>query len=154
MTVPTLAPAMTLRVEIGEVLRIGRVAEGHRQIITITGGTFRGTTPSGEAFEGEVVPGGADWNTSLTDGGSDLWARYALRTDRGEVVDVVNAGLSHPTNDGTGDDAAAAERILTAPRFAVDLDGRLAFLARSLFLATVELAPGGGAVDVEVYRVQ
>jgi hypothetical protein len=74
----------TETVTLGASLSVGASKRGTRNIIPITGGTVTG------GFEGEVLPGGADYQ--LIGGSTVLDARYMLASDDGEYVVVRNCG--------------------------------------------------------------
>jgi hypothetical protein len=82
-------------VTIGGLLNFGKSKYGERRIIPITGGTFKGSN-----IEGEVLPGGADWQLTRPDGDVELYARYTLRTNDGALIQVQNRVLMHMSKDG------------------------------------------------------
>ena len=86
----TARPVFTLHVDLAEPIEVGPVPAGHRRIIPITGGTV-----DGPELTGTILPGGADWNLTGTDGCARLWARYDFRTDDGAIVGVINEAV-HP----------------------------------------------------------
>ena len=130
---------MTLHVEVGTPLRVGRVPEGELVIIPITGGTF-----TGPKLRGHVLPGGADWNTKGSHEESHALARYWIQTDDGAVICVRNEGILR-----SDDDAAS---LRTTPTFQCDLDGPYAFLMQGTYAGTLKGA-GANAVDIEIFRV-
>lgn len=69
-------------------LVVGETPLGVRRVIPIVGGHF-----AGPRLAGEVLPGGADWQTVRPDGAAILDARYTLRTTDGALIDVHNRGL-------------------------------------------------------------
>lgn len=75
--------------EVATPIEVGKVNHGFLKVIPITGGIFEG--PS---IRGEVLPLGADWNTSFhnspTTKGIDT--RYILKTDDGHLVSVFTKG--------------------------------------------------------------
>jgi hypothetical protein len=137
---PELELALTLRVEIAASLDIGEVGAGMRRVIPITGGTFEGP-----AIRGVVLPGGADWNLTRPDGVAEVWARYTLQTDDGVLIAIVNAGLVVPQADGS-------RYARTVPQFEVAGE-QYAWLRRNIFVGTLASAPGGGAVQLQFFRV-
>lgn len=137
---PELELVMAVRVEIAPPLEIGEIGAGYRRVIPITGGSFEGP-----ALRGEVLPGGADWNLRRPDGVAELWARYTLRTDDGVPIGVLNTGLAVPQPDGIS-------VIRTTPQFEV-ADGRYAWLRQGVFVGTLVVADGGGAVQLRFFRV-
>ena len=82
-------------VNIGGLLNFGKSKYGERRIIPITGGRFKGPD-----IEGEVLPGGADWQLTRPDGDVELYARYTLKTNDGALIQVQNRVLMHMSNDG------------------------------------------------------
>ncbi len=138
--IPELELVMTLRVEIAASLDIGEVGAGMRRVIPITGGTFEGP-----AIRGTVVPGGADWNLTRPDNVAEIWARYTLRTDDSALIAITNAGLVVPQADGT-------HCVRTVPQFEVAGE-QYSWLRRSIFVGTLTSADGGGAVQLQFFRV-
>jgi len=137
--VPRCELAFEARVSIGELLQIGSSAYGLRQLIPITGGEV-----SGPLLQGEVVPGGADWQLVRPDGVLELDARYTIRASDGALIHVRNRGIWHALG--------GKSYVRTVPRFEAPLDGPHAALNQSMFLGTVALG-GRGAVRVTVFRV-
>jgi hypothetical protein len=137
---PGLELVMTLRVEIAPSLEVGEVGAGYRRVIPIAGGTFEGP-----ALRGKVLPGGADWNLTRADGVAEIWARYTLRTDDGVLIGVTNAGVVVPQPDGSS-------CARTTPQFEV-ADERYAWLRRAMFVGTLAPVEGGGAVQLQFFRV-
>lgn len=87
---PTLTFVMELRVRVDMPVEIGATPHGRRRIVPIRGGSF-----DGPRLRGAVLDGGADWQIVHADGLTELDTRYTLRTDRGELVYIRNAGLRH-----------------------------------------------------------
>jgi hypothetical protein len=67
---------------------------GHRRVINIMGGSF-----GGPRMSGAVLSGGADWQIIRPDGVAVLDARYTLRTDAGDFIQVTSQGLRHGPPD-------------------------------------------------------
>ncbi|HEX4353874.1 MAG TPA: DUF3237 domain-containing protein [Polyangiales bacterium] len=78
-----------LECEIGVPIDAGDPGGGVRRCIPLFGGHFSGD------INGELVPGGTDWQTVLPNGTIELSAHYALRTDRGEHIEVQSIGVHH-----------------------------------------------------------
>ena len=131
---------MTLHVKIAPALEVGEVGAGFRRVIPITGGSFEGP-----AIQGQVVPGGADWNLTRPDGVAEVWARYTLQTDDGVLVGVTNAGLIVPQPDGS-------LYARTSPQFEVAGE-RYVWLRHGVFAGTLTPVVGGGAVQLQFSRV-
>lgn len=77
-----------LRAELADIVDVGLTPMGHRRVVNIQGGHFQG-----DLISGTVLPGGADWQWVRTDGTIDLDARYTLKTDAGELIQVTSQGL-------------------------------------------------------------
>src|SRR5580765_2194770 len=91
---PVLAFAFQVRVDLGTVMELGQVPRGRRRIIPIVGGRFEGS-----GMQGRVLDNGADWQIVREDGLAELDTRYALETERGQVIYVQNAGMRHAPPD-------------------------------------------------------
>ena len=136
---PALAPIARLTVAIARPLVIGKAEAGLREVIPITGGSVEGE------LRGKVLPGGADWCLTRPDGVAEVWARYTLELEGGDLVSVLNAGLAFPQPDGS-----YAGR--TVPQFEV-ASGGLSWLRRHIFLGTLLARAEGDRVDLAFYRV-
>ena len=79
---PRLTPVYRLEATLGEPLDLGDVAQGHRRIVPLTGGTF-----TGPELNGKLLPGAsADWQIVLPDGTALGDIRYTLQTDDGDAA--------------------------------------------------------------------
>jgi hypothetical protein len=87
-TPPSLRYAFGVRVVVGPIRDLGQTARGHRRIIDIQGGEV-----AGPMLEGEILPGGADWQIVRPDGTIEVVARYTIRARSGALVYVQNDGL-------------------------------------------------------------
>ena len=85
---PGLRPLFHLDADVPEVTAVGATPGGELRLIPITGGKFEGPE-----LRGEVLPGGADWQEVRADGVLEISARYLLRTDRDETLEVRSTGL-------------------------------------------------------------
>ncbi len=85
---PGLEYVMELRVKLDDVMTVGQTPKGLRRIIPIIGGTV-----SGPGIEGEIVPGGSDWQYIRDDGVTELEAHYQFRTDDGTYIYIKNTGI-------------------------------------------------------------
>lgn len=150
---PGLAFAFELRAKVADPVVIGQVSHGLRRIVAITGGTV-----SGPELQGEVVPNsGADWQMIQPDGFSELDTRYTLRTNKGELVYVQNAGIRHAApevmkrlNAGEVVDPKLVY-FRTVAKFETTAEG-LKWLNRSVFIGVGERSPN--EVIVRFYRVE
>lgn len=85
---PTLRNVCDIDVSVGPIRDLGPTPHGRRRIIPILGGSVKG-----ERLEGEVMPGGADWQYVRTDGVLELEARYSIKTKDGAEIAVINRGM-------------------------------------------------------------
>ncbi len=129
----------TLYVAVDPPIETGDLPAGFRRVIPIIGGTLHGP-----GLTGEVLSGGADWNTQLPSGVSHLWARYTVRTDDGVLLGIVNDGYGSWQADG---------RFLahTHPRIEAPA-GRYEALNTTTLVVTV-VATDGAGVHITWYRV-
>lgn len=77
-----------LTVQVGDAVEIGVTARGRRRVIPITGGSVRG-----HGWQARVMPGGADYQSIVTDTLTELEAHYVLEVDGGDLVYVRNRGM-------------------------------------------------------------
>lgn len=125
----------------------GTTIDGHRRVIPITGGVFRGPR-----VRGEVLSGGADWNLQRTDGVGSVEAAYYLKTDDGVLVRIVNKGVGGGAPASQGD---PGERffMFTTPSFEAPT-GKYDWLNRSVFVGTLGARRDTrNAVLIRVFRV-
>jgi hypothetical protein len=85
---PLLTHVLHLEVEVGPPIEIGETPSGWRRVIPILGGTV-----SGPLMTGRVLPAGADFQVIRTETETLAEARYALESDRDELVYVDNTAL-------------------------------------------------------------
>lgn len=129
-----------IRAEIVEPLVVGESLDGHRQAIPITGGDFKGPD-----IEGEIIPGGADYQWVRPDGVRELTAVYMMRTDDGAVINVENHGIISQAGEGV--------YFRTAPKFQAPV-GPYDWLNKHLFLSSITTDPAEpGVVRIRVYKV-
>ena len=140
--VPVLDFAFEACVLIGTPLEQGMVCGVRKRIVPITGGHV-----SGERFNGEVLPGGADWQALRPDGVLDVLARYMVRADDGAIVSIMNSGYRRGPADIIARLAAGEEvdpalyYFRTTPRFEVAADSRHAWLGESVFVCSAARLP-------------
>jgi hypothetical protein len=146
---PTTELALELYVTLSPRVEVGESDDGVRQFIPITGGRF-----SGAGIRGEVMPGGADWQTRRRDGVVEVNALYSIRTDDGAVIVVDNRGIIVPPPPAAGGGAAPATGyVRTSPRFHAP-QGKYDWLNKTVFIGTITPATGGGAVIIRAFRVR
>ena len=130
---------------------IGHTPLGERRLIPILGGRL-----SGPRLEGEVLPGGADFQLIRPDGVAEIEARYAIRLTDGAVLYVVNRGLRHAAPEDMArllrGEPVPPERVYfrTSPAFETAAPDH-AWLQRGLFIGFGERRPA--SVLVRIYAV-
>ena len=95
MTTQLPAPRLThvyrLEATLAEPLDLGEIAQGHRRVVALTGGTF-----TGRELNGTLVAGaGADWQIVRADGTALGDIRYVLQTDGGDLLYVQARSVRH-----------------------------------------------------------
>lgn len=120
----------------------GTTPQGGRNIIPITGGTFKGP-----GISGTVMPGGWDWQLIRPDGCVQLKADYFLKTDDGVVINIVNTAVA--CDDPGGKPVPVrTHAVFEAP------NGKYDWLNRQTFIGA--LVPGDAKVSsvrIRFYRV-
>jgi muconolactone delta-isomerase len=107
---PSLTRVYRLEATAGEPLDLGDIAQGHRRIAPLTGGTF-----TGPELTGKLLPrSSADWQILLPDRAALGDIGDALRTDDGDLRYVQSRGVRHGSADvleplARGGDVDAAE---------------------------------------------
>ena len=148
---PRLDYVGTVEAEVAAPVVIGAGVAGERRIVSILGGRV-----SGPRLEGEVLPGGADFQLVRPDGVAEIEARYALRLADGALVYVVNRGLRHAAPDDMArllrGEPVPPERVYfrTAPAFETASPAHT-WLQRGLFVGFGERRPA--SVLVRVFAV-
>ena len=79
-----------VRCEVGEIVTLGAGPYGERRCVPLLGGSVVGAE-----LNGEILPGGSDWQTLRADGALDIGAHYLIRTADGALVEVQSKGLRH-----------------------------------------------------------
>lgn len=137
---PSFAKRFDLDITVGPAMELGEIQGGRRRIIPITGGRASGDV------SGEVLAGGADWQTVYLDGLTLLEARYAVRLNDGTTIGVINRGVRRAPVE-VARRLAAGERVephlyyfRTAPVFEV-APGPHHWLAENVFIGAGERLP-------------
>ena len=142
---PQLEFAFEVQVQVADPVVVAELPSGQtRRIIDILGGTAKGP-----ALEGEVLPGGADWQLiRRSDGFTDIDARYTIRTDEGHLIYVSNIGIRHASPDvmeklNAGETVDQSQIYFRAvPKFETDAPG-LEWMLNHVFVSTGERYPNG-----------
>jgi Protein of unknown function (DUF3237) len=139
---PAVEFAFSIFATIEGVLEVGDTATGQIRAIPITGGEL-----VGKDIAGRVIPGGADWQRTRSDGVTEIEATYALELADKTLVKVVNRGLIVPVS------AASPAYFRTAVEFTAP-NGAWRWLNESIFLCSAGRAEGRpGTVQVDVYKL-
>jgi hypothetical protein len=140
-TAPGLRFAFAIHAKVAPVQDLGQTARGHRRIIDILGGEV-----TGPRLEGEILPGGADWQIVRPDGTIEVVARYTIRSNTGALVYVQNEGLRVASPEILAR-MSQGERVpvgsyyfRTAPRFET-AEPSLKWIERSLFVGRAARTP-------------
>ena len=150
---PLLTRVYRLEATLGEPLDLGDVAQGHRRIVPLTGGTF-----SGARINGTLVPGAsADWQIVLPDGTALGDVRYTLRTDAGDLLYVQSRGVRHGSPDvlarlGRGEDVDPGEYTFRTATQIETASQELDWLNKGIFISVG--GRGAGTVIYETYLVE
>ncbi|HXH77180.1 DUF3237 family protein [Nocardioides sp.] len=147
---PELEPAFAVEVQVLIPYTVGDTGASFRRIVPIVGGRA-----FGPRLSGTVLPVGADWSLVRPDGVTEVHARYAIRTDQGDIVDIVNAGLMHglPARDPEpGEDLEEPSLFCrTSPRFEASASA-LRWLNDEVFVGTY--GPGTDAAQEGDFTVR
>ncbi|KUP90834.1 DUF3237 domain-containing protein [Tritonibacter horizontis] len=87
---PAFDLVCTLDVTLDTIREMGPGRAGQRRIIPIIGGHV-----TGPRLSGRILNLGADWQTVFENGLAELDTRYAMETDDGATIEIVNYGFRH-----------------------------------------------------------
>ncbi len=137
---PALRPVCAIRADLGEALEFEAAQGTMRAMFPIVGGAV-----AGDGWQGEVLPGGADFATRRPDGAYDIEARYCLRLTDGTPLMIVNAGRMQPMPDGSYQGRTRA--VIEAPA------GPHGWLSDAVLFGTAWAEPGDEArVFIELWQ--
>lgn len=145
-TPPGLRFAFWIKARVGPIQDLGRTARGHRRIIDILGGEV-----AGPRLDGEILPGGADWQIVRPDGTIEVVARYTIRSTSGAMIYVRNEGLRVASPEilsrmSRGEAVPFdSYHFRTAPHFET-ADPDLQWLERATFVGVAARAPDRVAI--------
>jgi hypothetical protein len=149
---PSLTRVYRLEATLGEALDVGDLAQGHRRIAPLTGGTFNGSE-----LNGKLLPGAsADWQVVLPDGTALGDIRYTLQTDDGDLLYVQARGVRHGSADvlerlALGEDVDPSEYTFRTSTQIETAAPELDWLNKGVFISVGGRLPG--AVVYETYLV-
>lgn len=149
---PSLRHVCDLFVSLDPIREMGAGRAGQRRIIPIVGGTV-----SGPRLNGRILDVGADWQTIFDGGMAELDTRYAMETDDGAVIEIINYGYRHGPAEviaavGRGEDVDPADYYMRTQARLETGDARYDWVNRTLFVGT-----GGrraASVFVSLYAVE
>lgn len=139
-TPPDLRHVFTIVAEVAPPEALEHRGDATLEYIPITGGQVTGT------LTGTVVPGGGDWCLVRSDGVFRVEARYLIRTDAGDLVDVHNVGYLRHVEGETGD-WTSMRYFQTTPVFRT-ASTRLQHLTNTVFVGRAHAGPDATTVDV------
>ncbi len=148
---PELRHVCDIEASVAPIRDLGPTPHGRRRIIPIQGGTVKGPR-----LQGEVMPGGADWQYVRSDGVLELEARYSILASDGTEIAVINRGMRRAPQEimdrmsrGEAVDPALvyfrASPVFEAPA------GPHEWLNRSIFICTAARLPD--KVQIRVFEV-
>lgn len=148
---PRLDHTCTLTVELDPIREMGAGRAGQRRIIPIVGGTVSGTR-----LNGRLLNLGADWQTIFADGLAELDTRYAMETDDGATIEIVNYGFRHGPKEvieavARGEDVDPSTYYMRTHARLETGDPRYDWVNRTLFVGVG--ARQKQAVRVELYAL-
>ena len=149
---PALRHFCDLSVELGPAREMGQGRAGRRRIIPIIGGTV-----DGPGIKGTILNLGADWQTIFEGGTAELDTRYAMETDDGALIEIINYGFRHGPPEviraiAAGEEADPADYYMRTHARLETGDKRYAWVNDMLFVGTgARLADG---VEMRLYAVE
>lgn len=129
---------LKLYVQCDNTMEVRNDGAGYLRVIPIVGGSFEGK------LCGEVISGGADWNTTRENGVAHVFAKYLLRTEDGEYIAIENEGkirFDEPSN------------MKTAPRFQVDSAGKYAWLNSGVYVGSLDVGVKENQVVITIFKM-
>jgi len=150
---PILRKIFRLEASLGDVLDGGKVGEGRRRIVPLTGGSF-----IGPGLSGVLLPGvSADWQIVLPDGTALADVRYLLQSERGVSFYVRSQGVRYGSKDvlarlGRGEDVDASEYVFRTATQIETSAPEFEWMNKGVFISVGGRQPGG--VIYEVYLVE
>lgn len=137
---------MTLAIDFGAMIVIGKTPAGLRRIVPVTGGSF-----VGERLSGIVLPG-ADWVINRPDGVMQIDVRLVLKTDDSALIYLRYQGrfLAEPevmARFGKGAALDRSEYSLSVSATLESGDDRYGWLNNVIAVGTGTQTPSGAVYD-------
>ena len=148
---PELEHVCTLHVTLDPIREMGAGRAGARRIIPIVGGTV-----TGPRLNGRILNVGADWQTLFADGLAELDTRYAMETDDGATIEIVNYGYRHGPKEvleavARGEAVDPASYYMRTHARLETGDARYAWVNRTLIVGVG--ARNQSSVQVDLYAI-
>lgn len=148
---PELEHVCSLHVTLDPIREMGAGRAGARRIIPIVGGTV-----TGPRLNGRILNVGADWQTLFADGLAELDTRYAMETDDGATIEIVNYGYRHGPKEvleavARGEAVDPASYYMRTHARLETGDARYAWVNRTLFVGVG--ARNQSSVQVDLYAI-
>ena len=149
---PELEHVCDLDVALAPIHELGTGRAGGRRIIPIVGGRV-----TGASLSGRILHLGADWQTVFADGMAEIDTRYAIETDDGALVEIVNFGYRHGPAEvlarvAAGESVDPASYYMRTHARLETGDPRYAWVNRTLFVGTG--ARYAGSVTIALYAIR
>ncbi|MDO7926240.1 DUF3237 domain-containing protein [Pseudomonas sp. KFB-139] len=152
--IPLLENVLTITLRTDAPAFLGICSDGLRSNTSIVGGEFHGPQ-----FQGVVLPGGSDFFIENSGDVAHLNARFTLRTDLGELINVINKGVlildetaQQEIQDGVWPVTAGHYECTCTPRFQVAM-GPNDWLERSAFIGKIEYIYANETL-LNIYRIK
>jgi hypothetical protein len=145
---PRLTHVYRLEATLAAPLDLGDLAQGHRRIVALNGGTF-----TGPEISGRLLPGAsADWQILRADGTALGDIRYTLQTERGDLLYVQSRSVRHGSAEvlarlGRGEEVDASEYTFRASTQIETAAPDLDWLNKGIFISVAARAPAGVIYD-------
>lgn len=149
---PVLTPLCLVSADVAPLVDMGAAAISHRRMVPISGGRV-----VGPRLDGEILPGGADWQERGALGDLDIDARYVIKVSNGDLISVRSRGMrtapvSVLARLERGEAVEPTEYYFrTIMRFDVLESSPFAWLNRVLAVARGRRLPG--CVELSVYEI-
>lgn len=131
---PKLEHVCTLFVELDRIREMGAGRAGRRRIIPIVGGRV-----TGPRLTGRILNLGADWQTVFDGGLAELDTRYAMETDDGATIEIINYGFRHGPKEvmqavAAGEDVSPSRYYMRTHARLETGDARYDWVNKTLFV--------------------
>jgi hypothetical protein len=152
MNKPELNLVCQLTVELAPIMEMGQGRAGARRIIPIIGGHVKGPR-----LNGRILKLGADWQTIMGGGIAELDTRYAMETDDGAVIEIINYGYRHGPEEviaaiARGEDVPHGSYYMRTQARLETGDPRYEWVNKTLFVGTGERK--AQTVIVDLYAIE